>query len=166
MKAVRLGTAMPIARPPRFYYRRKLPHFQKDSKLTFITMSTHQRLILPPHARDIVLEHVVYEDANRIALHCAVVMPDHVHMLFTILEKEDVYYPLAAIMHGIRGASAHRINKLLHRSGAVWQEEFFDRILRYGEADSTVEYMFDNPVKAGLIKDGEDYPWLWVSKFV
>ena len=33
-------------------------------------------------------------------------------------------------MNGIKGASAHSINKALGRKGSVWQDESFDHILR------------------------------------
>jgi len=90
-------------------------------------------------------------------------MPDHAHMLFTIRCDEDRVFALADIMHGIRGTSAHRINKLLQRRGPVWEEEFFDRLLRYGEADQTVAYICRNPVKAKLVENESDYPWLWIA---
>ncbi len=92
-------------------------------------------------------------------------MPDHTHLLFNArLDEEQEPYCLAEIMAGIRGPSAHRINKLLQRRGAVWDEEFFDHVPRYGELDSTVEYIVENPVSAGLVSRSEDYPWLWVRE--
>lgn len=157
---------MSVANPPRYFYKRKLPHFQTEDKLVYVSMNTKDRLFLPDGARDIVMEHILRENEQRIALHCVVVMPDHVHMLFTILETQGTYFPLASIMHGIRGPSSHRINKLLRRTGPVWQQEFFDRLLRYGEADKTVEYICSNPVNAGLVADEAQYRWLWISKWV
>ena len=129
-------------------------------------MSTKNRLFLPGTARDVVLDHILREHEHRIHLHCAVVMPDHAHLLFTILQRDGVYFPLASIMHGIRGPSSHRVNKVLGRKGPVWQPEFFDRLLRYGEADKTVEYICKNPVNDALVSDEQDYPWLWISKWV
>ena len=152
---------MPTAQPPREYYRRKLPHFQNGNKFVFVSMSTKQHLFLPPAARTIVLEHVVREE--RYSLHCAVVMPDHLHLLFTIRECDGRHYPLAEIMHGIRGASAHRINRLLKRTGPVWQQEFFDRLLRYGEFEGTVNYICQNPLKSKLVGRETEYRWLWIA---
>ena len=37
------------------FYRRNLPHVQKDETAHFITFVTKSRWILPPLARDIVL---------------------------------------------------------------------------------------------------------------
>ena len=47
-------------------------------------------------------------------------------------ETEQVY-TIAEILHGVRGASAHRINRLLDRKGRLWQDEYFDRLLRQDE---------------------------------
>ena len=90
-------------------------------------------------------------------------MPDHVHMVFTALNDDDGKpFGLAEIMNGIKGASAHTINKALGRRGHVWQREFFDHILRSDEsASSKVQYVCENPVRKGLVKKIDNYPWLW-----
>ena len=76
-------------------------------------------------------------------------MPDHVHLMFTPLYDGDSLYSVAEIMQGIKSASAHKINRLLSRSGQVWQRESFDRVLRREESISAkVEYMIQNPVRA------------------
>jgi hypothetical protein len=65
-------------------------------------------------------------------------------------------------MSGIKGASAHRINKALNRRGHVWQDESFDHVLRSEESvHSKVQYICENPIRMGLVSDVEDYPWLW-----
>jgi REP element-mobilizing transposase RayT len=90
-------------------------------------------------------------------------MPDHVHLIFTPLYDGDSFYSIAEIMQGIKGASAHKINRLLNRSGQVWQRESFDRVLRREESvHAKVEYMVQNPVRAGLVKTAAEYVWLWM----
>ena len=67
-------------------------------------------------------------------------------------------------MDAIKGASAHLINRLLVRSGRVWQEESFDRVLRCSEKlDEKVEYVLNNPVRRGLVLNPNEYQWLWVA---
>ena len=71
---------------------------------------------------------------------------------------------LAEIMKGIKGASAHTINRKLECRGTVWQEESFDRVLRSSESlDAKIEYVLNNPVRKGLVTDWHDYVWLWTS---
>ena len=48
----------------------------------------------------------------------------------------------------------------LHFSGNIWQEEFFDHVLRSDETYSQKwDYVRENPVRAGLVARVEDWPW-------
>ncbi len=88
-----------------------------------------------------------------------VVMPDHVHLALVPLSRPQGTIPIAEIMQAIKGASAHRINKVLSRPGKVWQEESFDRALRKEEQfEAKLYYMLENPVRAGLVSNPLDYP--------
>jgi REP element-mobilizing transposase RayT len=98
-----------------------------------------------------------------IDLHAAVVMPDHVHLIFSVLADADGWpCRLPEIMHSIKGKSAHFINQALNKSGPVWQDEFFDHVLRCNESlAQKVDYICQNPVRAGLVRLEAGYPWLW-----
>jgi REP element-mobilizing transposase RayT len=116
---------------PQAFYRRQLPHLQCDDRQHFVTFCTQHRWILPERIRQIVLECCVHDDGTKFDLRVAVVMPDHVHMIFTPLVNEHAMeiYSLAEIMDSVKGASAHKINKALERRGRVWQAESFDHVL-------------------------------------
>ncbi len=107
----------------------------------------------------------LYEHEHaRVFMYAFVVMPEHVHLLFTPLwDKNGERFSLAEIMNGIKGASAHAINKLLRRKGPVWEEEFFDHLLRDGHFAGKLQYVIDNPMYARLVDYPDDYPWLWVN---
>lgn len=146
------------------FYRRNLPHLQRDSKPHFITFATHRRWEMPDWARAIVLDCCLHDHGKRYALHAAVVMPDHVHVILTPLtdEEKGAVNMLARIMSGIKGTSSHRINKRLGRTGRIWQEESFDRVLRSSEKlEEKVEYVRNNPVRKGLVARAEEWPWRW-----
>src|SRR5438552_15840714 len=138
----------------KYRYRRRLPHLQKADAAMFVTFCTGGHLALPEDAR-----------ATRVHLYAAVVMPDHVHMLFLPLRDEEGWpYPLVDILQCLKSVTAHRINRLLHTSGPVWEEESFDHVLRSDESlMEKCEYIRQNPVKAGLVQKPEDYRWLWVN---
>ena len=148
------------------FYRRNLPHLQRDAKPHFITFVTKHRWTLPDLTREIVLGCCRHDDGIRYKLHVAVVMPDHVHVILTPLTDpaRQLVVSLAEIMKGIKGASAHAINRKLECRGTVWQEESFDRVLRSSESlDAKIEYVLNNPVRKGLVTDWHDYVWLWTS---
>ena len=171
-----MSTSQTLAK---YRYRRRLPHLQKADAALFVTFCTGGRMVIPERARDLVLAHwfreagilaVAGEGARptptaRIRLHAVVVMPDHVHLLLTPLRDENGWpFPLVDILQCLKSATAHRINRLLGISGPVWEEESFDHVLRSDESlKEKCEYIRQNPVKAGLVKNPESYRWLWVE---
>jgi hypothetical protein len=112
-------TALP---PTKYRYRRRLPHLQKEDAVVFVTFCTGGPLILPELARDLVLEHCLREcglrplagegaraTPPRIQLYAAVVMPDHVHLLFLPLrDKAGWPFPVVDVMQCLKSATAHR----------------------------------------------------------
>jgi REP element-mobilizing transposase RayT len=180
-----MSSASPLQK---YHYRRRLPHIQKSHADLFVTFCTGARLPLSEAARDLVLQHCLREGgvdgaapaplplakgrfspakipAPRILLHAVVVMPDHVHLLLAPLRNEDGWpFPLVDILQCLKGATAHRINRLLYRAGPVWEEDSFDHVLRSDESlKDKCEYLRQNPVRAGLVEKPEDYRWLWVN---
>jgi REP-associated tyrosine transposase len=148
---------------PKYEYRRRLPHYQKDDHPLFVTFTTDHRWQLPASGRDIVLECCVREDTHKFRLHAAVVMPDHVHLIYSPLRRGDGWsYALPEVMKSIKGRSARQINVALKRSGPVWQEEFFDHVLRSNDSlVDRVEYVCQNPVRAGIVRTEAEYPWIF-----
>jgi len=150
------------------FYRRNLPHLQRDGKRHFVTFVTKDRWILPEWARDIVLGCIRHDDTHRYDLDAAVVMPDHTHLVLTpgLDDQRTSVAPLFEIMKTIKGASAHKINKILCRHGAVWQEESFDRVLRSSEdIYAKVLYVLENPVRCKLVSDWREYRWSYHHPF-
>lgn len=145
--------------PPKYEYRRRLPRYQKDDHPIFVTFTTHRRWRLTPAARDIIFDCCLKQDGNKFKLHAAVVMPDHVHLIYSPLRREDGWsYSLPEVMKAIKGTAAWRINHLLGRTGPVWQEEFFDHVLRSNDSlVDKVDYICENPVRAGLVTVEGEY---------
>jgi REP element-mobilizing transposase RayT len=107
----------------------------------------------------------IHDHGSKMNLHVVVVMPDHVHLVLTPLCCETgVPYSFEEILGGIKGASAHSVNKALRRSGTVWQDESFDHVVRCQESlEEKILYVCLNPVRKGLVARPEDYKWLWKS---
>ena len=149
------------------YSKRHLPHFQRPWAKYAITWSTSGRRTLSDAARNIVLDCVLNWNERRYELYAACVMPDHVHILIeprVRLDTSDVtdFYSLTEILHTIKSFTAHEINKAEQKSGAVWERESFDRLIR-SESDlqEKFEYITRNPWDGGVARPGEDYPWVW-----
>jgi hypothetical protein len=131
--------------------RRRLPHWRLAGATYFVTFRlAHGRL--SPEEVLLVRDHIVGGDPDYYALTAVVVMPDHVHVLLRPRPSVE----LSRVLKGIKGSTARRLNKHRGSKGSVWQEESFDRIVRdRKELEEKLNYMFHNPVKAGLVED----PW-------
>jgi putative transposase len=88
-------------------------------------------------------------------LHTWVVMPNHVHLLIT-----PNIEPSAALRR-LKGASARQANQLLRLTGQpFWQTESYDHLVRnQAEFERIESYIIQNPVRAGLVRTEEEYPW-------
>ena len=84
-----------------------------------------------------------------------VVMPNHVHRLIFPHAAPD------ALMRMLKGITARRANRILDRTGSpFWQDESFDHWCRsVEEVRKTREYIAENPVRSGLARRAEDWPW-------
>ncbi len=84
------------------------------------------------------------------------IMPNHVHVLIEVMKNIS----LSSILHSWRSFSSNEINKVLNRSGRLWMPEYFDRFIRDNEHfNNVVNYIHNNPVKAGLVKEAREYKW-------
>jgi REP element-mobilizing transposase RayT len=100
----------------------------------------------------VVQEALYFWHGERYVLGPWAVMPNHVHLLIRPYESEE----LASIMHGLKSYTANKGNEVLGRTGAFWQREYYDRLVRsYKELDRIARYIVDNPERAGL----EPWPW-------
>ena len=104
-------------------------------------------LLRDPRVAGIVGDALRHFEAVRYRQHAWVVMPNHVHVLFSLLDGTK----LEALLQSWKGYTAHAINRLLSRSGSVWEEDYFDRMIRNSEHfGNCVKYIRKNPVKARL----------------
>lgn len=125
-----------------------------------------------------VKEAIHFYDGNTYELIAYTIMPNHVHMVFTPINvgrfsesptsgRNGVStYIVAKILQDLKKYTSHECNKILNRSGAFWQHESYDHVVRdEDELSRIVEYVLNNPVKAGLVDKWEDWKWSY-CKFV
>jgi REP element-mobilizing transposase RayT len=116
-----------------------------------------------PQVARMVQDSLLKFDSIRYRLFAWVVMPNHVHSLLTRFEQ----YELSDILHSLKSFTSHEANKMLHRDGQFWIEDYFDRYIRNEQHfEKTVKYIENNPVKAGLCLRPEDWPYssAWFKK--
>ena len=140
---------------------RKLPHLEVPGATYFVTFRCLSKFQLPPQARDLVMTVIQEQNHKTIDLDAAVVMRDHVHAIFRVIEP----YALSRVFQQIKGRTSRQINQLLSRQGRVWLVESFDHIIRHAqELEEKIEYLRQNPGKQGLEDNPSSYRWLFVKE--
>ena len=132
----------------------------------------------------IVVDAWTFFDGKRYDLVAYVVMPNHVHVLIKTYEG----FPLSKVIHSWKSFTAHEINKCLNirkigvrdvrapkdnssmnhaRTSKVWQNEYFDRFIRdERHLAQAINYIHENPVKAGLCRHAIEWPWSSAKKWI
>jgi putative transposase len=83
-------------------------------------------------------------------------MPDHVHL---VVEGSHETSDLRRFVKISKQRVSH-VLKTERKICSVWQEGYYERVLRSDEAtDVVIRYVLDNPVRAGLVSKAEDYPY-------
>lgn len=108
-------------------------------------------LLRQPALSKIVSNALHHFDGMRYSVGAFVIMPNHVHVLFALGASHDI----RSIMQTWKGFTAHAINKQLERTGQLWQEDYWDRLLRSDiYLERCLNYIKSNPAKANL-REGE-----------
>ena len=109
-----------------------------------------------PAIGEIVETALLHFDTQRYRLLSWCVMPNHVHAL---IETQDGH-PLGNIVQSWKSYTAKECNRQLGRKGELWMPDYFDRYVRdANHFHKAMEYIVNNPVKAGLCEKPEGWKW-------
>jgi putative transposase len=144
-----------------------------------------------PEAAACVVDTWRHFAGERYDLIAWVVMPNHVHVLIRTYEG----VALGKVVQSWKSYTGRRIREMMEdmsragtecaqrgRAGArrsrelraparqsqgVWMREYWDRYIRdERHFQMTVDYIHQNPVKAGLVRRAEDWPWSSAGEYV
>ena len=139
---------------------RRLERVWIDWPTYFITTCTFKRrpiLASNEVARILADEWRDAHDRHGWAIGRYVIMPDHVHF-FCRAELDAKKLPV--FMRAWKQWTSKRMARELNFSGTIWQEQFFDHVLRSGESYSQKwDYVRQNSVRAGLAASADEWPW-------
>jgi len=118
-------------------------------------------------------------DGKNYGLITYTIMPNHVHLVFEVARdssrdqdqihqfdsgSKTKHYVVTNILRLLKGATAREASKLLHLENTFWQHESFDHLVRdEEELKRIIEYVLNNPVKAGLVKNWKDWKWTYLA---
>ena len=127
------------------FYRRRLPHVRTDGAIYFVTWRVRTgKMDLSEGEREWTADAIRHFDAARYRLHAYVVMNDHVHVLAELFPD----WRLEDILRSWKSFTADRMQRENGRLGSVWQDEYFDRVVRDDtEYEQKRDYILHNPWK-------------------
>ena len=138
------------------FYRRDLPHLRIVNAVYFVTW----RLLrsqgrLTNQERTLVASVLGHFHGEKYDLIAYVVMDDHVHVLVHPHHKQF----LQDILHSWKSYSTNEMQRKFGRKGRIWQEEYFDRVVRNNdELIEKATYIQNNPFKRW--PELAHYPWV------
>lgn len=135
----------------------RLRRYKSENTPFFITTLTYrnQNFFLNKNRAEVVIDYI-YRAKERMInyLLAFVIMSEHLHLL--IVPQNE--YSISQIMLFIKKGSSRIIHIKEDTSGHLWSKRFFDKGIRSEqELLKTIEYIHNNPVKAGLVKEARDY---------
>lgn len=124
----------------------------------FVTMCCGERLFGEAASVTAVRTQLLRTaDSYRFAVLAYTFMPDHVHLLVEGTSESSDFRRFITTWRRRSSAALWTV----HPHG-LWQHGYYERILRREEASVLVcHYIFNNPVRAGLVEDPADYPFGW-----
>jgi REP element-mobilizing transposase RayT len=109
-----------------------------------------------PEVANVVLDALLQEQPARHRLLSWCIMPNHVHAVLALQRHVGI----TEVIRDWKSRSARIANRLLGRVGTFWMPDFFDRAIRDDRhLAKAVEYVEQNPVKAGLVVRAGDWRW-------
>ena len=116
-------------------------------------------LLGKPECARVVAEAFQFFDKERYDLLAWVVMPNHVHLVIRQYEN----WALGGLVQSWKGFTTKKINEICGNTlyEKIWQRGFWDRFIRdEHHFEATLQYIGNNPVKAGLVSSPSEWPWL------
>lgn len=120
--------------------------------LTICTQAGRAGLVTQPVADAILHEARAMSADGTWILLCAVIMPDHLHLLINLGER-------LALGKAVQRMKA-KTSVTLRARGLVWERNIFDRQIRPGDDRLAVfRYIYLNPYQAGLLSSSDRWPY-------
>jgi putative transposase len=130
------------------------------------------RWLSQPEIAAIVMNEIHALEPEFYHLHAFCLMSNHVHLL---IDQQDIpepqprkdgkhYTALSKAMRQLKSKTGYACAQHLGRSGAFWQHESYDHVVRNErEFERILAYIVNNPVKAGLVAEWQDWPYTYVN---
>lgn len=137
-----------------------------------VTLAERRGRLLTEHIQALRTAFRVAKTAHPFTMEAIVVLPDHLHCIWTLPEGDDDF---SMRWRQIKAAFSRQLPKTERRSKSrlkkgergIWQRRFWEHVIR-GEDDYRrhVDYIHYNPVKHSYVKTVADWPHSSFHRYV
>ena len=82
-------------------------------------------------------------------------MVNHIHLIVVPHRKDSLH----RVLKPLHTNYANRFNRRFKWTGHIWQGRYFSSLLDKNYMWAAIRYVENNPVRAKLVKQAEDYRW-------
>jgi REP element-mobilizing transposase RayT len=163
-----------MEKPERKPHRLPLESYTSGDVDFFFTINAHQRLDRP-FTRHLLAQAIVdallwRKHHHEWLLFCYCLMPDHLHFIMRLPERDQYYYNAGArgrvsegVLDQVGEFKRYTTTQVWWKQGGkgmLWHTSSYDHVLRKHESvEAAVRYVVNNPVRKGLVEDWHDYPY-------
>ena len=164
---------------------RKRENFEKYGDTFFVTFSVvgHTPIFEQAQCRDIIIDNLgFYQERGDFTIIAYVVMPNHIHIVVNVKKNLSV----SLCIGNFKRITSRQISKHLHDTGnhalikrlliaaeqepakdtKIWKPRFDSFVLNNIDTlNQKIQYIHNNPVKAGLVENPNDWPYSSASSY-
>jgi REP element-mobilizing transposase RayT len=150
-----IKTARQMEREPSADERKRMQQLSTRAVELYLDSGSGACHLRNPDVAKMVADALRHFDSRRYRLFAWCIMPNHVHVVARVFPGHS----LAETVHSWKSYTAKQANKLRGVKGGFWQREYYDHLIRdAGEFERALQYVANNPAKAGLTH----WRWVWV----
>jgi len=136
-----------------------LPNIERFNQpiILFVTVCTKNRkeILANQHMHEAMLQ--AWRSAPRWRVGRYVIMPDHVHLFCAPTYESEPLTQWIRFWKRLVSIAAH-----MH--GGLWERSFWDtQLRRIEDYEQKSQYVAENPVRKGLVKNAQDWPFQGVT---
>ena len=103
-----------------------------------------------PRFAEVLTQAILSFQDRRYLVSCFTIMPNHCHLVI----RPFRFHALETILQVCKGYTANRVNGLIARTGTLWLQESYDRIVRdENHLYQIIQYIGRNPRNAGIPRE-------------
>lgn len=130
-----------------------------------VNLASRGRTLLTDHISELRAAYGRTAEARPFATRAVVVLPDHLHAVWTLPEGDSDYSvrwkSIKRDFTVLTGIKCNRSDSKVSKGEAgLWQRRFWERCIRdEAEYAACLRYVWGNPVKHGYVRRAVDWPY-------